>query len=224
VSQVRKRRSNPPSPLVDGLCVLAGAIGVLGLALALGMACDLGELSDRHALVLSLPDAADAAPGETAILDGRIAASVPALHDEFVAYRRERNARRGWDYLDGGKQPLTVEAGSKTYSIANADYEFDRSIGWTDQQRDDEPPTFSTGGIRIEGLIANGPVTAIGQPMPTDGMPRFRSQSIVGLSRAVYTERLSRTLRLKWQLAGGFAMLAVLGLAIGWRGVRRMIG
>ena len=38
-----------------------------------------------------------AAPGVTPILDGRIAASVPALHDEFVAYRRERNARGGWD-------------------------------------------------------------------------------------------------------------------------------
>jgi len=222
VSQIRKWRSSPRSPLVYGLSVLGGAVGVTALALGLGVVCDLDELSDRKALVLSLPDTTRAAPGAPAILDGRIAASVPVLHDEFVAYRREQNARRGWDYLDGGKQPLTVDTGAKIYSIANADYEFDRSvIGWGHQQRNDEPPTLSTGGVRIEGLIANGPVTAIGELVGGEEAQRFRARSIVGLSRTAYAERLSQALTLKWQIAGGFAVLAVLGLVIGWRGVWR---
>lgn len=199
-----------------------GIFGMLALAFSLISLYEIPALSRRQAEVLGLPDVSKAAPGEMAILDGRIVGPVSPLHDEFVAYLRERHARRGKALVDQGGQPFAVETAAGVYRIGNSDYQFDRVIwDWTDSRRIDEPPTFANGAVDIEGLVANGPVMAVGRLAPKDGTLYFDAESVVGLPRGVYAERLAKSREIQWKFAGVTAVLAALGLWVGWRGWRR---
>src|SRR5690606_24690824 len=71
----RPKELPPPNVFFVAAVALAGGLGLLcfvwfGLTLQ-----HIWQVSDRQALVRTLPDVRQAAPGETAILDGRIAAS-----------------------------------------------------------------------------------------------------------------------------------------------------
>lgn len=203
--------------------VVGGILGLLALAFCVSSFSDLRSLSERRTFVEGLPDVSTAAPGEAAILEGRIAASVPALHGEFVAYLRERHKRRGKALVDRKVQPLVVETASGAYTVGNSTYKFDRLIHrWTDSQRMDEAPTSMLGAVDIEGLVAKGPVMAIGRLAPA-GSPRyFHAESVVGLPRAVYVERLAAAHAGQWKLLVASAGLGALGLFAGWRGWRRI--
>lgn len=225
----RRKESPRPNPFLVALVVLSGVGGLLCL-FGVGHALHtIWAISERQALVHGLPDVAAVAPGELAILDGRIAASVPTLHDEFVAYVRERHVSgkfvgRRWPRVDGALQPLTVETGTRTYTIGNDDYRFDRLlVAWSDANRWDEEATTFSGAIRIQGIAAGSPVMAVGRLLPKDGQLSFHANSVVGISRADYAQRLAEDRAFQWKFAGGAAALAVLGLYGGWRGVRRVM-
>jgi hypothetical protein len=164
-------------------------------------------------------------PGQLAIIDGHISASVAPLYGGFVAYRRERRGQ-GWRNLDSGKQPLDVTTASGTYRIGNDDYDFDRlTTRWTDSKRDDAPPGYFRGAVRIAGLVANGPVMAIGRLEDKDGRRVFRADRLVGLSRATYDERLGQDYVMQTHVAELTGAIAALGFAIcGWQMRRRWLG
>ena len=97
------------------------------------------------------------------------------------------------------------------------------SSGWTDRERIDEPPTTWRGAITIQGIAANAPIMAVGRLLPKDGQLSFRADSVVGVSRADYVQRLVEDRARGWELTGIYAVIAVLGLYGGWRGARRVM-
>lgn len=228
---ITPRSKDTPAPNVffSALVVLAGIGGVLCL-IGLGLTVQkIWAISEQQAILDGLPDVAVAAPGELATLDGKVSPSVPALHDEFVAYVRERHVSgkyvaSHWPRVDGATQPLAVEADARTYTIDNDDYRFDRLLSnWTDARRWDEEATTFSGAIRIEGIAANGPVMAVGRLKPTAGPLSFQAETVVGVTRGVYSGRLAESRAYEWKLAGVLAVIAALGLYGGWRGVRRLM-
>lgn len=212
------RTSKPPKiPYADGFFIAVGALAVVALMISAKAVITVGDIAGLQTLLVTLPDVATAPPGQLAIIDGRISASVVPLHDEFVVYRRERR-EHGWRNLDGGKQPLEVETASGTYLIGNDDYELDRTISrWTDSKRDDEHPRFARGAVRIEGLVANGPVMAVGRLEDKAGRRVFHADRVVGLSRATFAERLAEDHVSQSHFAMATGAIAALGIAIsGW--------
>lgn len=180
----------------------------------------------------TLPDVRQVAPGVTAILDGRVAASEPARYKEFVAYIRERErggvgrSLRWTEVIDQAKPLIEVEAGSRTYKLANETYAFDRLLGnWTDAVRVDEGPTMTRNAITIQGIVTQSPVTAVGRLVPVGGGEiGFHADSIVALSRADYAERLENQRHFNWSFAGVLAVLGPLLIYLCWKGVRRVMG
>lgn len=228
----RQKARPRPNVFFSALVMLVGAIGVLCLIGVGLMLQDIRAVSARETLVRTLPDVTTAAPGETAILDGRIAASEPARYKEFVAYIRERErggmkySPRYFEVVDQETPAFAVETGSRRYRLANADYRFDRLLfNWTDAERIDEGPSTFRGAVRIQGLVVNASVMAVGRLVPAgdgEGL-RFHADSLVGLSRADYADRLNASAASSWQLAGIFGLLAPVLIFLGWRGVRRMM-
>ena len=217
---------HPKIPYADWFFIALAALAVVALLISTKAIVTGRDIANLQTLLATLPDVAKAAPGKPAILEGRISASVVPLYDEFVAYRRERR-EQGWRNLDSGKQPLEVDTASGTYLIGNDDYDLDRMISrWTDSKRDDEPPGYFRGAIRIAGLVANGPVMAIGRRLEdTAGRRVFHADRAVGLSRATYAERLKQDYATETHLAMVAGALAVLGFAIcGWQMWRRLGG
>ncbi|WP_439541683.1 hypothetical protein [Hyphomicrobium sp.] len=212
------RPARPPNiSYADGFFIAVGALAVVALLISAKAVITAGDIADLQILLATLPDVATASPGQLSIIDGRISASVVPLHDEFVVYRRERR-ERGWRDLDGGKQPLEVDTVSGRYLIGNDDYELDRTISrWTDSKRDDEHPRFARGSVRIEGLVANGSVMAMGRLKDEAGRRIFHADRVVGLSRATFAERLAEDHVSQTRLAMATGAFAALGIAIsGW--------
>lgn len=225
-----KRPANAQSPSsgITTFFILVGIGGLLLLAWPLMSLKTIYELGGRQTLLTTLPDVATAAPGDLAILDGRVGVSVPTLHDEFVAYVRERGqsgkyVSSAWQYVDGAQQPLAVETGERSFRFANDTYRFDRLLwNWTDAERWDEEATTLRGAIRIQGIVANGPVMAVGRIKPDEGgEPVFEADSVVGISRADYMQRLDARYGYEWKFAGTVFLMALIGMAVGWVGVRR---
>lgn len=228
------RRKERPQPNIffSGLVMLTGIMGILCL---IGVGLELQHIrnaSARAQVMRTLPDVTTAAPGETAILDGRIAASEPARYKDFVAYIRERErgggkySPRTHELVDQAKPAFAVAAGSRRYQLANGDYRFDRLLfNWMDAERIDEGPSTWRGAVRIQGLLVQSPVMAVGRLVPGEdgGDLRFHADSLVGLSRADYADRLDASVASSWQLAGIFGLLGSLLVFLGWRGVRRMM-
>lgn len=219
-----------PQPNVFFVAAVA-IVGIGGLLCFFALAGTLHTIwanSERQELVRTLPDVARAAPGETAILEGRIAASVPTVYREFVAYRRERYSvgnKYSWGGVGTVTPPLTVEAaGSRLYNIVNTSYVFDRVLlQWTDTEhfeRSEWGPSYT-----YEGIVVGGPVMALGRLIPAEsGALDFHADSVVGLSREVYFDRLVADRPFQWKFALGSALLAALGIYLGLRGVYRIMG
>lgn len=215
--------STQPNALVAGFFILLGGISVLGLIVAVMLLREVWGLSEREELVRTLPQVGLVAPGERAILDGKIARFVAALRDEFVVYRRESNTRQGWKLVDQKRQPLTVRSGDKNYRIANADYEFDQLINdWTDGRRLDEPATPSRNAIDIEGLTVMGPIMAIGRLEPEGGKLVFKAERIVGVLRDEYVRRLIAAANARWSAIGWMFPAGFLGTVISLFALRRI--
>lgn len=229
------RRKERPQPNIffSGLVMITGILGILCL---IGVGLKLQDIRNASAhadLVRTLPDVTTAAPGETAILDGRIAASEPARYKDFVAYIRERErgggrySPRTYELVDQAKPAFAVEAGSRRYQLANGDYRFDRFLfNWMDAERIDEGPSTFSGAVRIQGLLVQSPVMAVGRLVPgEDGATdlRFHADSLAGLSRADYVDRLDASVASSWQLAGILGLLGPFLAFLGWRGLRRMM-
>ena len=227
----RPKERAQPNVLFVALVALVGIVGMLCLYATGYTLYNILENTKRQSIVRTLPDVRQAGPGDLAILEGRIAASVPARYKDFAAYVRERHTSgkwtTPWPFVDGATPPLAVETDSHVYTIANTDYVFDRLIpDWTDAQRLDEGPTTWRGAIRIQGLAAKGPVMAVGRLLQGDGEGDalvFHADIIVGLSRAEYFDRLVANQALDWKFAAVLALLAAAGLYFGWRGVRRVM-
>lgn len=224
----RHKGSTQPNVFFVALVSIVGIMGVICLfGVGYGL-YSIREISERQELVRTLPDVTRVAPGETAILDGRIAASVPARYKEFVTYIRESYASVrsgvGWRFVDQARPPLAVETGSGVYTIGNSGYAFDRLLrNWMDAERIDEEPTTWVGAIRIQGIVAQGPVMAVGRLLPEGDQLVFHADSVVGVSRATYADRLEAQRVFEWKFLGGLAVIAALGLYLGWRGVRRVM-
>lgn len=215
--------STQSNSLVAGLFIFVGGFSVLGLIVAVMLLREVWGLSAREEIVRTLPPVGLVAPGERAILDGKIARFVAPLRDEFVVYRRETNTRQGWKLVDQKRQRLTVRTSDKTYIIANADYEFDQLINdWTDGRRLDEPATPSRNAIDIEGLTVMGPIMAIGHLEPQDGTLVFKAESIVGVLRDEYVRRLIAAANARWSAIGWMLPAGFLGTAISFFALRRI--
>ncbi|MBK7471657.1 MAG: hypothetical protein IPI73_14615 [Betaproteobacteria bacterium] len=180
------------------LMFIAGIGGILALVIAALTQYDVARDRDRHAFLSGLPDLGSEPHAGTGIVDGRIAASVPQLRGEFVAYVREQyrstTARTsGWTWLDGLVQPLTIETAGGAVRIVNADYAFERGINaWTASSREESPATATSGSIRIAGLVAGGPVMAVGRPAPGGTPGQVIAEAIAGVDRRTYLDRLAQ--------------------------------
>lgn len=232
-SPPRPKELPQPNVFFVAAVVTVGILGLLSFAW-LGLTLHhISQVSDRQALLRTLPDVRQAAPGETAILEGRIAASEPARYKEFVAYIRERQRGGGagrsvsWiEVIDQEKPPFSVDAGSRVYTIANRTYAFDRILhNWMDAKRVDEGPTTWRSAITIQGLVTQSPVMAVGRLVASDaGRLDFHADSLVGLSRAEYYDRLADRRVISWAAAAVLALLAPILIYLGWRGVYRVMG
>lgn len=216
---------HPKTPHADWLFIAFAALAFVSALISGKAIVARRDIADQRALLATLPDVGTAVPGQLAIIDGHISASVAPLYGGFVAYRRERRGQ-GWRNLDSGKQPLDVTTASGTYRIGNDDYDFDRlTTRWTDSKRDDAPPGYFRGAVRIAGLVANGPVMAIGRLEDKDGRRVFRADRLVGLSRATYDQRLEQDYVMQTHVAELTGAIAALGFAIcGWQMRRRWLG
>lgn len=230
--QPRPKTLPQPNVFFVALISLVGSAGVL-CVLGVGLILhDIWRVSAREALVRALPDVTRAAPGETAILDGRIAAFEPAQYKEFVAYVRERQRGGGgrgpvWvEIVDQAKPAFAVQAGSRLYRIESRTYVFDRVLpNWTDAKRTDEGPSTWRSAITIQGLVTNSPVMAVGTLVPAaEGVLSFRAESIAGLSRADYVDRIGASKAINWRLAAVLTLLAPILIYLSWRGIRRVMG
>lgn len=215
--------SPQPNALVAGLFIFLGGISVLGFIVAVMLLREVWGLSEREELVRTLPQVGLVAPGERAILDGKIARFVPPLRAEFVVYRRESKTHQGWKLVDQKRQRLTVRSGDTNYTIANADYDFDQLINdWTDGRRLDEPATPSRNAIDIEGLTVMGPIMAIGRLEPQNGKLVFKAERIVGVLRDEYVRRLIAAANACWSAIGWMLPAGFLGTAISFFALRRI--
>jgi hypothetical protein len=223
--RIMKTSRHPNTHYADWFFIALAAFASVAALISAKAIVTRRDIADRQTLLATLPDVSTAAPGQLAIVDGRISASVAPLYGGFVAYRRERRGQ-GWRNLDSGKQPLDVDTASGSYLIGNDDYDFDRQIlRWTDSKGDDVPPGYFRGAVRIAGLVANGPVMAIGYLEGKAGGRVFRADRVVGLSRAAYVQRLEQNYATQTHVAGITGAMAVLGFAIsGWQMWRRMLG
>jgi hypothetical protein len=226
----RKENLRPNAFLVAlvALAAIAAIFSIAGAGLALR---DISKLSERAWLVRSLPDTSRATAGEAALLNGHIADSEPRRYKEFVVYHRKQEQGGGKysvardEIVDRGTPAFAVATAGHIYRLANDDYVFDDfTDAWADARRNDEAPTTWQNGITIEGLTAGSPVMAVGRIVSTSGAtPLFHAESIVGLSRADYVERLNASRANRWRLAIILALLAPIFSYLAWRCGRRIM-
>lgn len=228
----RRKELPPPNIFFVALVAIIGAFGLICLYGVAYTLHDIWMIAAKKELVRTLPDVRGVAPGETAILDGHVAASEPARYKEFVAYIRERERGGGprsvsWiEVVDQATPPIEVDVGSRVYKITNDTYSFDRLLwNWTDAERVDEGSTTFRNVITVQGIVVGSPVMAIGRLVPSaGGAVGFHAESIVGLSRAEYADRLERHQLYNWNFAGILALLGPLLIYLCAQGVRRIMG
>lgn len=144
----------------------------------------------------TLPTASARLPaGTRAVLSGVVANTNAAKFHQFVGYVEEsynsggRHARRGWEHEATFAHPFTVTTSDGDMHIANNTYTFSPLVPWLgnaliahwDHQGTDVemPPGTWERAQRYRGLVADGPVTAVGVVM-ADGT--FQADFVVGMS------------------------------------------
>jgi hypothetical protein len=199
------------------VATLAGSVGLVLLFVGGSMLLDSSR-GDRRAFIEGLPALMDAPPGTVGLVEGRILDSVPSLHEEFVAYVRERYGTvagdtLGWIVMGGQTQPLVIGNRSGQFRVTNADYALDRAFeAWTPHRRLESGPTMTEGAIRLEGLVAGGTVMVVGRS-PAGGDPRdIVAESIAGVDRQTYLRELADLAATDrsaapWLLAAGAALV-----------------
>ena len=228
----RPKELPTPNVFFVALVAIVGALGALSVFGVGYLLHDIWTIAAKENLVHTLPDVRQVAPGETAILDGRVAASEPARYKEFVAYIRERQRGGGgrsisWiEVVDRATPLIEVDVGSRTYKLANGTYSFDRLLSnWTDAKRIDEGPTAIRSAVTIQGIVTQSPVMAVGRLVSAAGGGiGFHADSIVALSRVEYADRLESQRLFNWSFAGILALLGPLLIYLSWQGVRRVMG
>jgi hypothetical protein len=221
-SRTPDRARRAPQRWAPGLGVAAGIIGLLALAMVPLTYTTARSLRERHDLVARLPDLAAARDGELAVLDGRIAATVPLLHGPFVAYLREEYTARQWRATGGRMQPLVVETTAGPVEVVNADYTFDQATDdWAHATEADAEPTATRGAIRTRGLVPGQPLMIVARPTGAGSPRRVTAVTVVGLDRRRYLARLERAIAIRRTLGLALAAIAAGGIAVGVWTVRR---
>lgn len=220
----RNRRRRKPSVIFSALVSLAGVVGVLALPMGVLAYRDGARQRARHDLVAALPDLTTARPGEVGVLEGRVAADMPALRDGFVAYLVEEYRGKGWRTTGGQVQPLTVETPSGAVQVVNADYAFDRAVdGWTTAEREVSPPGMTTGAVRLQGLVPGGSLMVVGRAEPGGPPRQVVAQTVAGVDRRTYLERLTRRRDAGRSILVVLLLVAPVGIAFALWGGRRVL-
>lgn len=158
-----------------------------------------GELAD-------LPFAPGPPPGTRTILTGTVSAATAPLFKGFIVYVEERyraGAKNyppsGWEVSGGQRQAFAVDTAAGSMKLASAEFSLPPRVSDTGQPlltewdsgsaaRIEEPPGVIAGARRYRGLVAGGPVTAVGTVKP-DGT--FDADYVVGLDLEEFRARLA---------------------------------
>jgi hypothetical protein len=209
------------------LVALATCFGLLALYLAYSFAAGAPEARAYADNLAELPDARDARAGDTAAVDGKIAAEAPLLRDEFVVFERKQTQGKAYKgtkivTIETGRQPLPIDTPRGRVRVVNDDYRLDdRFTDWTEVERNDTPPGWTQGGITIQGLTHGSPVLAVGV-LEGDGDERtLRAETIVAGPKDAYLAQLRRGAGLASELVMPVAGIGVLLLLYAlWDGRR----
>lgn len=219
-----KTGRNQPGTLRVAIASLCGILGLGATIVGIPLFNDAREGRSRHALISSLPEFASAPAGERAILEGRIAAGTPLLQGGFVAWLREgygRNAgsSKGWNVIGGETQPMTIDTASGPVRILNAGYALDNAVlPWEHETREESAPTFTDGSVRISGLLPGGTVMVLG----TRTAEGLNAESITGMDRKTYLEKLHQASDRIWWGSIGMLVLGPVVLLLAGRSIVRI--
>ncbi|HWB02149.1 MAG TPA: hypothetical protein VG796_03930 [Verrucomicrobiales bacterium] len=213
-----------PGTLRVAIASLAAIFGLGATIVGVPLFNDAREGRSRHALISSLPDYSSAPDGGKTILEGRIAAGTPLLQGGFVAWLREgygRNAgsSKGWNVIGGETQPMTIDTASGPVRILNAGFALDNAVlPWEHETREESAPAFTAGSVRISGLIPGGTVMVLGT-RTNDGL---NAESITGMDRKTYLEKLHQASDRIWQGSIGMLVLGPIVLFFAGRAIVRI--
>ncbi|MFA5899671.1 MAG: hypothetical protein WC829_11215 [Hyphomicrobium sp.] len=143
-----------------------------------------------------LPDAAGQPQNTRAVLSGVIADDGEPIFQNFVTYVEESYNGGGkftsgstWEHESSRKKTFRVKASGGEITLANAGYVFSPRTPWTNapvladwdhvEARIETPPGIFERARRFRGLVAGGPVTAVGTVTPNG---TFDADYLVGSS------------------------------------------
>ncbi len=165
----------------------------LGYYVGVGMAGAARASADR-AERLAPADAAAlaaAAPGGELLIEGVVSPENPARFRDFVAYVREEfrgadnNGDERWFEDERVTPPLAIEAGGRA-QLANDDYELEGPHERWQEEGLEWSRSTEEGTKRYRGLVAGGPVTAIGTVAPGPAGNELRAEVVYGGTREQY--------------------------------------
>jgi hypothetical protein len=218
-----------PGTLFVSLACIAGVIGLMALIIGISLLMEARDDSARHRLVSSLPDLRSAPAGGDGFLEGRISTDVQPLREGFVVFERERygsNLTGGssWNSLGVEAQPLILETSGGRAQVVNKDYHLDKSLAeWAHEVREESKPTATTGSVRISGFVPGGTVMITGHSLSGGNPGDFHADSIVGMDRKSFLDRLPKVNDRMRSFAIGLLVLSPLALAWAAWGVTRVI-
>lgn len=173
------------------------ALGCL-LFIAASVSLHLGVASTATTLskeIEELPFAIGQPPGTRAVLTGIVSDQTPEVSKGFVAFVEEdyraggkNQAPSGWEVSDSRRRPFRIDTTDGSMELAGPNYTFGPRVSETgkallpdwdhDAARIKEPASGWDSARRYRGLVAGGPVTAIGTVTP-DG--KLDADFVVGL-------------------------------------------
>ena len=218
-----------PGTLFVSLACMAGIIGMMALMIGISLLTESRKDSARYQLVSSLPDLRSAPAVSEGFLEGRISADVKPMRDGFVVYERERyesdlTGGSSWNSLGVETQPLILETSAGKVQVVNKDYTFDKALAeWAHEVREESKPTATTGSVRISGFRPGGMVMITGHSLSGGNPGDFHADSIVGMDRKSFLDRLPKVNDRLRALAIG--LLVFSPFALGWAawGVKRVL-
>lgn len=204
-------------------CLLFLAASISG---HLGVASTAARVKEELA---TLPYAVGQLAGTRAVLSGTIANDTEPLLKDFVVYVQElyhgpsKYRTTDWEYVDGRSQTFRIDTPSGSMNLAGPAYALSPRVSETAkpllpdwdhvEARIVEPPSGLESARRFRGLVAGGPVTAVGT-VTEDGT--FAADFVVGAGLEDTQERLepiasgeTSTLGY-WMTAFGLAALALI--------------